>query len=597
MEKKFTPVHYNSPMQADMAVMLVFYNPQRSVRLVQNILTVVHYLKTAKIPYYIHEISINGDPHLFASAENIKLSHSTSYMFYKENLIQTLLPQIPIKFTKICIIDADIFFDDPDWYTLISAALDTYDVCQPRGTTYLLGPDYKSTIQMHDISNKVCAFRREWYEEVDLPDTTVAGGGDRILGMFLGDASEDKACSFYKEAMSLTSMVIARRGYCNLNIYHYYHGYPANRCYESCMDAITDLLVSNGLTLHDIIQRRRDGILEWAPAYRDPLNIIMHTYFDRRNDDLIKPEFISTNKLFTPPMYSYPTHQDMVVVIPFFNPVQYNRSAQNILMVVHWMEQARIPYYIAELAYKNNPFLFKSAPNILQFRSESNLFYKENLVDVIEAHLPATYTKICMLDADIFFSCPDWYALTSQLLDTHDICQPFTNAIWTHADFTEFRRRTHCLGSSLPIIDWLREHPGFVWAFHRDWYRRFPYRHIPICTTGGDTILHDLVKGRRMSLYKYYSKYYHEIESQRIPVTYTWLDGDIHHMNHGSYNKRLYPNYVEDLHKELSRFGFSAAHEAVYRRADGILEWKPECREVINAFNDAYFISREEDDF
>ena len=224
------------------------------------------------------------------------------------------------------------------------------------------------------------------------------------------------------------------------------------------------------------------------------------------------------------------------------------------------------------------------------------MFYKENLVDVIEARLPAVYTKICMLDADIFFSKPDWYTQTSLLLDTHDICQPFTNAIWTHADFTEYRRRTHCLGSSLPIINWLTEHPGFVWAFRREWYRSYPYRHIPICTTGGDTILHDLVKGRHMGLYKYYKKYYNKCEEQKISVNYSWLDCDIYHLNHGVYDKRMYPTYVDDVCTLLNTFGFTMPYDAVYHREDGILEWKPVCREAINAFNDNYFRSREEDE-
>jgi hypothetical protein len=608
---KIRPVHYNTPRRPDMAIVLVFFNPQRSIRVVQNILTVVHYLKAASIPHYIHELAFNDEPHLFAPAENVKLSRSTSYMFYKENLIHTLLPQIPAKFTKICIMDADIFFDDPDWYTITSAALDIYDVCQPFTTTYFLGPDYKPIKQLTncvDSNNSqiiwqkehpghIWAFERKWYDDSNIPDLTIIGGGDFVLtNAVKGIAHRTATFLLYEEIIPKDIHLTTTRGSCELTIYHLYHGSEVNRQYAARADTITDLLKREGLTVKTAIQRRRDGILEWIPEKRDIMNEFMRGYFGRRNDDLVKAEFISRNKLFTPGPYSYPVLQDMVVVIPFFNPVQYIRNTQNIIIMVHWLEQARIPYYIAELAYKKNPFLFKAASNIIQFRSESNLFYKENLVDVIEHMLPKVYTKICMMDADILFNKPDWYTQTSQLLDTHDICQPFTYAIWTHADFTEYRRRTHCLGSSLSVINWLQEHPGFVWAFRRDWYCEHPYRYIPICTTGGDTILHDFVKGRHTSLYKYYSKYYDEFESKKLSVRYTWLDCDIYHLNHGSYDKRMYPDYVEDVRKLLERYGYSMPHEAVERREDGILEWKPDCRAEINAFNQTYFLSRTEDD-
>jgi hypothetical protein len=78
MDATFRPVHYTPPYKADMAVALVFFNPQRSIRVVQNILMVVHYLQTATIPYFIHELAFNDEPHLFAPADNVKRSRSTS---------------------------------------------------------------------------------------------------------------------------------------------------------------------------------------------------------------------------------------------------------------------------------------------------------------------------------------------------------------------------------------------------------------------------------------------------------------------------------------------------------------------------------------
>jgi hypothetical protein len=614
MDQKFRPVHYKPPIKSDMAIVLVFFNPQRSVRIVQNILTVVHYLKTANIPYYIHELAFNDEPHVFAPAENIKLSRSTSYMFYKENLIHTLLPQIPAKFTKICIMDADIFFDEPLWYTVVSTMLDIYDVCQPFTTTYFLGPDYKAIKQLtncvdssapkidwvHEHTGHVWAFRRSWYEESGIPDVTIAGGGDFVMSTTLRGSHHiyDKTYLLYKDFLPTKSFADTRRGSCDLNIYHYYHGSEINRQYYSRIESITDVLATNGLTLQSAFQRRKDGILEWKSAHLTVMNDFMRGYFGRRNDDLVKSDFFSTNKLFTPLPYAYPVIQDMVVVIPFFNPVQYNRISQNLITVKHWMDQARIPYYIGEIAHGSAPFLFKPDHNILQFRSDSILFHKENLIDIIEKSLPAVYKKICILDADILFDTPTWYKQTSQVLDSVQICQPFKTAVWTHPDFTEFRRRTNCLSTDAKEIDWPTEHPGFAWAFQRSWYRDFPYRHIRFCTIGGDTILHDLIKHRR-SQYQFYPQEYDAAEALNLTTTYGTLDFTINHLNHGSYIKRCYngPNeYMKRFMQKLVECGFKNPSDAVISREDGLLEWRPECKSILNEYNNTYFLERCEDD-
>ncbi len=66
-------------------------------------------------------------------------------------------------------------------------------------------------------------------------------------------------------------------------------------------------------------------------------------------------------------------------------------------------------------------------------------------------------------------------------------------------------------------------------------------------------------------------------------------------MNHGAHENRMYGSYLQDVCKLAQEHGLSAIHEAVYRREDGLLEWKSEYRDVLNAFNDAYFRACNED--
>ena len=613
MDLKFHPIHYKPPIKDDMAVVLVFFNPQRSIRIVQNIITVIHYLKTANIPYFIHELAFNDEPHIFAPAPNVKLSRSTSYMFYKENLIHTLLPSIPEKYTKICIMDADIMFDEPFWYTIISTTLDIYDICQPFTTAYFLGANFKPIKERtncidasaskidwtREHTGHIWAFKRDWYENSGLIDTTIVGGGDFMMTIAIRgcEYQKDPTSLLYKDFLPNINYSHIGRSSCNLTIYHLFHGLEVNRQYSSRISSISDVLRLHNLQLKDIIKRRSDGILEWIPEKKDIMNEFMTSYFGRRNDDLVAPDFIGGNKLYILKPYNYPHIQDMVVILPFFNPVQNIRIIQNILTVKYWLEKAHIPFYIGEVANGKQPFLFKEAFNIIQFRTDSIMFHKENLIDILETRLPKVYTKICILDADILFSNCNWYTITSTLLDTCDICQPFNKATWLHADYTEHITRTNCLDSSSNTLNWNKEHPGFVWAFNREWYRNFHYRNMIICMTGADTILHDFVKKRHSSSsYLSYKKDYDIVESLNLNIQYATTDLHIYHLNHGVLQKRLYVEYKKGLEEILADCSISSPSEAAYRRVDGLLEWKEACKDKINEYNIKYFIGRSEDD-
>jgi hypothetical protein len=176
-----------------MAVILVFFNPQDSVRIIQNILTVKYYFEKAQIPYFIGELAFNDKPLIFKPAENIVQFRSASYMFYKENLINAVLKIIPETYTKLCMLDADIMFDNPNWYSIVSKKLDEVEVCQPFKRTHFLGPNFKDTCVLTNCVDSPAdavidwskehtghgwAFRRSCYKALQLSDETVIGGGE-----------------------------------------------------------------------------------------------------------------------------------------------------------------------------------------------------------------------------------------------------------------------------------------------------------------------------------------------------------------------------------------------------------------------------------
>lgn len=295
---KFTSIRYHAPNKADMAIILVFFNPVASVRLIQNILTVKHSLDTANIPYFIGELAFNSDPFLFNASANIFQYRSDSYMFYKENLIKAVEARIPDSFTKLCILDADIMFDNPYWYSVISQKLDTCKVCQPYTIAYFLDIRFrieKTKTNCVDLASEknwakehpghIWAFVRQWYRAANISDMTVVGGGDMFLYASLRDISMDHPnLQFY---ICIHKHCEGNPTSCSLNIYHLNHGPLTSRQYVERLFKMSDLMKELGAT--DITQalcRREDGILVWRPEYKERINAYMLRYFSSRNDDV-----------------------------------------------------------------------------------------------------------------------------------------------------------------------------------------------------------------------------------------------------------------------------------------------------------------------
>ena len=186
---KFFPIKYDEPIVKDMAVILVYFNPNKSIRIIQNILLVKHSLEICNIPFYITELAFNDNPYIFNKSNNIFQYRTSSYMFYKENLIYTSLQFLPDTITKICTLDADVMFDNPKWYEIISTTLDTYNVCQPFTIVSRLKIDF--TIEGSSYSCIECnnnystgylwAFKKDWFLKNGFFEYAFIGGADKII--------------------------------------------------------------------------------------------------------------------------------------------------------------------------------------------------------------------------------------------------------------------------------------------------------------------------------------------------------------------------------------------------------------------------------
>jgi hypothetical protein len=300
LKEKLFSIRYNEPVEKKMAIILVYFNKQGSFRIINNLLFIKQMLDLANIPYFIGEMSINGSPFLFAESYNIFHFQSPDNMFYKENIINLMEPLLPPIYDKLCIMDADIIFDNSDWYNLISSKLNDVNICQPFSTAYWLNISFDDVIrERHSYLKQrigchegfVWGFQREWFNKYKFPSGCFIGSGDTIFVKAVfekGFVTQHKYLynSLVKYIANLPSNISS--DYVDMNIYHLYHGTINNRQYLTKHTIFNNMLTDLKITDSDeLIEYNADCIMQWRPKYSNVFNYFMKEYLINRNDDSI----------------------------------------------------------------------------------------------------------------------------------------------------------------------------------------------------------------------------------------------------------------------------------------------------------------------
>jgi hypothetical protein len=281
--------------------------------------------------------------------------------------------------------------------------------------------------------------------------------------------------------------------------------------------------------------------------------------------------------------------KDMAICLVVFNPAQTKRLLMNYLYARNKFELQGLPVFTIELVYEGRE---PEIPDAVHVRSNSVMFHKENLYRILVKRLPKQYTKLAFLDSDVFFKDPTWYEKTSELLETHDIVQPFEEAHWLDLTYreTQLSRKTVCL---MPGEKWSFEyHPGFAWCMRRKWYKHNGFFDYAV-SGSGDTLstavwLKKKFPDKFQSLPKAICGEYFKYQGISKPRI-TYLKGyHLYHLYHGSRVNRQYA----ERHKLLN-VGVEI-QKLVRHNADGVMEWREP--QVWNPMFQAYFENRHDDD-
>ena len=282
---------------------------------------------------------------------------------------------------------------------------------------------------------------------------------------------------------------------------------------------------------------------------------------------------------------------DMAICLVIFNPNNSKRIIMNYLYTIEQFHLQGLPTYTLELVYEGRKPEISSSKNVFHVTTNSYMFHKENMIRVLEKKIPSKYKKLLCVDADVIWKRETWYSDISKALDTYDVVQPFERAHWLDLTYknTELMRETVL---HLKDETWnAKYHPGFGWAFRRDWYNSCGFFDYAV-SGSGDTLSvgHWLSKKfpkNFKSLPNPMKFQYSKFCKNKPPKIGYCEDLDIYHLYHGSRTNRQYVDRHKmiDVNEDILRL--------TTKNKDGILEWRD--TEHWNPIFLNYFESREDD--
>lgn len=280
---------------------------------------------------------------------------------------------------------------------------------------------------------------------------------------------------------------------------------------------------------------------------------------------------------------------DIAIGFVFFNPAKSKRILMNYLYTLNILHE--FPCYTLELVFEDRIPEIPASKNVFHVRSGSYMFHKERMCRILETKIPKKFKKIVFMDADLFYPNPDWYSAMSKKLDTYDVVQGFELCHWLDLSYKKVMlSRPSALLSTRKTYSH-EYHPGFVWGFRRDWYKKVGF--FDWCVSGsGDTL--SVAGWMKQDFDKHFAclprtmkVVYDEFRTMPKPRISYLSDVHVFHLYHGTRTNRQYV----DRHRPFDTDG--DIRTMVKINTDGMFEWMEPTR--WNAIFMNYFRTREDD--
>lgn len=183
---------------------------------------------------------------------------------------------------------------------------------------------------------------------------------------------------------------------------------------------------------------------------------------------------------------------DFYVIAIMTNPERFNVRPRLFKEFMERMERYGAKLYVVEGAFGDREFEVTDSgnPRHIQLRTETELWHKENLINIGISRLPPSWKYVAWIDGDIDFVRPDWMIETVHELQHHPVVQMFEDAIDmgpSHEILTTHKSFASCYkkGMTYKGAKWTHKgaknvsydypayggnywHPGYAWAATRD---------------------------------------------------------------------------------------------------------------------------------
>ena len=167
----------------------------------------------------------------------------------------------------------------------------------------------------------------------------------------------------------------------------------------------------------------------------------------------------------------------LYVVTCISNPMRYRSRYHLYRQFEKYVADSGAILYTIEQSYGKREFEITDHHNPRHIRVTANteLWHKENLLNLAIQRLPCDWQYVAWIDADVEFARPDWVHETIHLLQHHQVIQMFSQA----SDLDPHYRLLNVRDGV--IYGWRKEncgplkkryggnnHPGYAWAARRE---------------------------------------------------------------------------------------------------------------------------------
>jgi hypothetical protein len=257
-------------------------------------------------------------------------------------------------------------------------------------------------------------------------------------------------------------------------------------------------------------------------------------------------------------------HAILDIISVHSNPVRFETRTRLSREFQHYVgKEPHCRFWQVEIAFGDRPFEVTDPNNPfhIQLRSATELWHKENMINIAVSRLPLDSEYVAWIDADIRFVRPDWVLETIQQLQHYKVVQMFSVArdmSPNHESFQIHKGFAYSYDLQLKSNDgyefW---HPGYAWAIRRHTLDELGgLMDFPILGAADHHMAWAFIGNAIRSLPGHINKNYFDLVMdwqdnavRLLRKNIGYVPGEIHHYWHGKKKDRKYQERWEILTK------------------------------------------------